>query len=133
MKLRNFAAVIRIVRHPGPGSTHPRGAVLALGNFDGLHRGHAALIGRRATSRGPAGRPAGVLTFEPHPRSVFMPASRAVPADAVPGQGARDRAARRRPLVRAAFRRRVREEKRRESIVEEVMVGAVGATHVVVG
>jgi riboflavin kinase/FMN adenylyltransferase len=39
------SAVLRIIRHPGPGSRHPRGAVLALGNFDGLHQGHAALIG----------------------------------------------------------------------------------------
>src|SRR5207248_9907598 len=29
-------AVLRIIRHPGSGSAHPRGAVLAMGNFDGL-------------------------------------------------------------------------------------------------
>ena len=41
-----LAPVIRVVRHPGPQSHHPRGAVLAMGNFDGLHRGHALLIER---------------------------------------------------------------------------------------
>src|SRR5206468_2909577 len=62
--------VLRIVRHPDPGSTHPRGAVLAMGNFDGLHRGHAALIGEARERARANGVPAGVLTFEPHPRAV---------------------------------------------------------------
>lgn len=50
-----------------------RGAVLALGNFDGVHRGHAALgraAGRLATERG---KRAAAFTFEPHPRSLFRP------------------------------------------------------------
>ena len=65
--------MIRVIRHPGPGSNHPRGSVLAMGNFDGLHRGHAALIGQvRDLARGES-RPVAVLTFEPHPRSVFRP------------------------------------------------------------
>jgi riboflavin kinase/FMN adenylyltransferase len=48
-----------------------RGGVLALGNFDGVHRGHAHLI-----QAAHAARPdlkLGVLTFEPHPRSLFRP------------------------------------------------------------
>ena len=47
------------------------GAVAALGNFDGVHRGHRALI---ETVRQEAGsRPSAVLTFEPHPRAFFAP------------------------------------------------------------
>ena len=65
--------MLRIVRNPGPASNHPRGAVLAMGNFDGLHLGHAALIKEACARAHAAGKPAGVLTFEPHPRSVFMP------------------------------------------------------------
>jgi riboflavin kinase / FMN adenylyltransferase len=50
-----------------------RGAVLAIGNFDGVHRGHRALL-LAARERGQAlGRPAGVILFEPHPREFFQP------------------------------------------------------------
>jgi riboflavin kinase / FMN adenylyltransferase len=44
-----------------------------MGNFDGLHLGHAALIGAVRQRARAGGAPAAVLTFEPHPRSVFMP------------------------------------------------------------
>src|SRR5689334_21175553 len=56
------SAVLRIVRHPGPQSNHPRGAVLAMGNFDGLHRGHAALVDQVRSLAGAAGVPSAVLT-----------------------------------------------------------------------
>jgi riboflavin kinase/FMN adenylyltransferase len=49
------------------------GAVAAIGNFDGVHLGHRVLVeGVRAAAR-EAGRPAAVLTFEPHPRAYFTP------------------------------------------------------------
>ena len=50
-----------------------RGAVVALGNFDGVHRGHAELarVAREMAAR--SGAVAAALTFEPHPRSVFRP------------------------------------------------------------
>ena len=51
-----------------------RGAVLAMGNFDGVHRGHQAVIAVARKSASEFGRPAGVLTFEPHPRDFFHPA-----------------------------------------------------------
>lgn len=51
-----------------------RGGVVAIGNFDGLHRGHQAVLGTALEIAGRIGRPAEVLTFEPHPRTVFAPA-----------------------------------------------------------
>lgn len=50
-----------------------RGAVLALGNFDGVHRGHQALLDAALSEGTRRGRPAGALVFEPHPRELFRP------------------------------------------------------------
>jgi len=49
------------------------GAVVAIGNFDGVHRGHRTLIERAMDLAAAAGRPSAVLTFEPHPRQIFTP------------------------------------------------------------
>jgi riboflavin kinase/FMN adenylyltransferase len=49
------------------------GAVVAIGNFDGVHRGHRAVIGAAMKRAGALGRPAAVMTFEPHPRAFFKP------------------------------------------------------------
>lgn len=48
-----------------------RGATVALGNFDGIHRGHAHLL--RAAHAARPGAKLAVLTFEPHPRELFRP------------------------------------------------------------
>ena len=50
-----------------------KGAVLALGNFDGVHRGHQFLIRAAQKEAKRIGCPAGVLLFEPHPREFFSP------------------------------------------------------------
>jgi riboflavin kinase/FMN adenylyltransferase len=50
-----------------------RGAVAAIGNFDGVHRGHQAVLEAALGRAAEAGVPAVALTFEPHPRSVFQP------------------------------------------------------------
>ncbi|MGZ8401219.1 MAG: bifunctional riboflavin kinase/FAD synthetase [Methyloceanibacter sp.] len=50
-----------------------KGAVLAIGNFDGVHRGHQAVL-REATRIAKAeGRRSGAVVFEPHPREFFEP------------------------------------------------------------
>src|ERR1700681_2823565 len=49
------------------------GAVIAIGNFDGVHRGHRAVIAAAVSRAQTLGRPAAALTFEPHPRSFFQP------------------------------------------------------------
>lgn len=47
--------------------------ILTIGNFDGLHRGHRALLDKLTTHARHAALPAAVLTFEPHPREYFAP------------------------------------------------------------
>ncbi len=51
-----------------------RGAAAALGNFDGVHLGHQAVIAAAADAARKLGAPLAVITFEPHPRRVFRPA-----------------------------------------------------------
>lgn len=50
-----------------------RGAAIALGNFDGVHRGHRAVIGQAVDAARRLGVPSGVISFEPHPRRYFQP------------------------------------------------------------
>lgn len=52
---------------------HLRGGVVAIGNFDGVHRGHLSVLERALALAHSANVPALVLTFEPHPRTVFNP------------------------------------------------------------
>jgi riboflavin kinase/FMN adenylyltransferase len=49
------------------------GGAVALGNFDGVHRGHQAVIRDAARAAAASGTPLGVVCFEPHPRSLFRP------------------------------------------------------------
>jgi riboflavin kinase/FMN adenylyltransferase len=50
-----------------------RGSVMALGNFDGFHAGHQAVVGRAIARARAEGRPAIVATFDPHPMRLFRP------------------------------------------------------------
>ncbi len=60
-----------VLRDGPPGAL--RGAVVAIGNFDGVHRGHRAVIATALERAGRLGKPAAALTFEPHPRRYFTP------------------------------------------------------------
>lgn len=62
--------IIRHYEHVPPGL---RGAVYALGNFDGVHLGHQQVIGKAAEIANEMGAPLGVLVFEPHPQQFFFP------------------------------------------------------------
>ena len=50
-----------------------RGASVALGNFDGVHRGHQQVIAGAAAAAKATGAPLAVITFDPHPRPLFQP------------------------------------------------------------
>ncbi|MGL4438539.1 MAG: bifunctional riboflavin kinase/FAD synthetase [Bosea sp. (in: a-proteobacteria)] len=50
-----------------------RGAVCAIGNFDGVHHGHRALLAEAFRIAASMDRPVALVTFEPHPRTVFNP------------------------------------------------------------
>lgn len=58
-------------RNPMPQAL--RGAIIALGNFDGFHQGHQAVVGTALDWARREGRPAIVATFDPHPVRHFLP------------------------------------------------------------
>jgi riboflavin kinase/FMN adenylyltransferase len=57
----------------GVPSQAPSSTVLTIGNFDGVHRGHQALLARLVAQARKLGLPAAVMSFEPHPREYFAP------------------------------------------------------------
>jgi riboflavin kinase/FMN adenylyltransferase len=68
MPAKNFS----VVRGCAPAGAL-RGAAVAIGNFDGVHRGHKAVIAAALSRARSLGKPAAALTFEPHPRALFNP------------------------------------------------------------
>lgn len=64
---------MQIFRHHNELPQELRGSVVAVGNFDGVHRGHQIVIADAQAVARAAGVPFAVLSFEPHPRTVFRP------------------------------------------------------------
>lgn len=64
---------MRLIRHTETVPPELSGGVIAIGNFDGVHLGHRAVIGQARDIARDLGAPVVVLTFEPHPRSLFRP------------------------------------------------------------
>jgi riboflavin kinase/FMN adenylyltransferase len=56
-----------------------RGAFVAVGNFDGVHRGHSHLVARLRANADAAGAPAVALTFDPHPVQLLRPEVAPIP------------------------------------------------------
>ena len=65
--------VFTVIRDATPAAAIPKGAVVAMGNFDGVHLGHRAVIAAALEMGRTHGRPALAVTFEPHPRRYFSP------------------------------------------------------------
>ena len=61
--------------------------VVAIGNFDGVHQGHAAVIGRAVAMARRLRRPCAVLTFEPHPVDFFRKSPSIFRLTPVPAKG----------------------------------------------
>ena len=64
---------MRIIRDTTFVDPADRGASAAIGNFDGVHLGHRAVIDMARAAGDRIGAPLGVMTFEPHPRQFFAP------------------------------------------------------------
>lgn len=62
-----------VVHDGGPRIALLKGAIAAIGNFDGVHRGHRAVIDAAIARAASLNCPAIAVTFEPHPRAVLRP------------------------------------------------------------
>jgi riboflavin kinase/FMN adenylyltransferase len=71
--LTQMTSVFTVIRDTTPAEAIPKGTVVAMGNFDGVHLGHRAVIAAALDMGRLHGRPALALTFEPHPRRFFSP------------------------------------------------------------
>ena len=123
---------MRIVRHWQSTPAGSRGAVVAIGNFDGVHLGHRAVIeeGRRIALSLEA--PLAVLTFEPHPRQVL--AAPEEPFRLTPFRiKARHLAALGVDILFVARFDRAFAAREPASFVADVVAAGIGARHVVVG
>ena len=109
-----------------------RGAAIAVGNFDGIHRGHDVVLSKASDLAKALGAPFGVLTFEPHPRTFFRRAEapfRLTPfhpkARLLRGRGVDVLFLRRFDTPLAALTA--------EAFIKEILLGDLGARAVVVG
>lgn len=121
-----------IFRHTRDLPAAARGAVVVIGNFDGVHRGHQLLLADARRQADSLGAPLAVLTFEPHPRSVFLPdqppfrlTSLRAKAHALQEAGVDD-------LFVLHFDRAF-SLKTAENFVRDILVADLAARHVVVG
>jgi len=73
MSNRSPSSAFTVVRDGGPMPSQITGAFVAIGNFDGVHRGHRAVIDAAIVHARRERKPAIALTFEPHPRAFFQP------------------------------------------------------------
>ncbi|HYM01815.1 MAG TPA: bifunctional riboflavin kinase/FAD synthetase [Stellaceae bacterium] len=122
---------MRIFRHDRV-SAADRGAVVAIGNFDGVHLGHQAVIGEAGRLARELGASHAALTFEPHPRQVLKP-------DEPPFRLTPFRVKARRiealgvDLLFTLHFDQAFAQRSAEDFVETVLVQGLGARHVVVG
>jgi riboflavin kinase/FMN adenylyltransferase len=70
LKTKRFMKIFRGFNHPGRESA----CAVTIGNFDGVHRGHQAMLALLSAEAAQRGVPTCVLTFEPHPRDYFAQA-----------------------------------------------------------
>ncbi|MDY8109321.1 bifunctional riboflavin kinase/FAD synthetase [Fulvimarina sp. 2208YS6-2-32] len=109
-----------------------RGGVVAIGNFDGLHRGHQAVLGKAHDIARADARPLLCLTFEPHPRTVFSPDAPVARITPAPMKA--------RLLGLLGFDAVIEQNFTRafagiapEAFETDILAGALGAAHVVAG
>ena len=123
------------MRTLGPGASIPkdaRGAAIALGNFDGVHLGHQAVIASACKAAEARGAPLAAAVFDPHPRRYFQPDA---PPFRLQSQGQRARALAEHGVVEVfeiEFDKALATSSDRD-FAHRVLKDCLGAAHVSVG
>jgi len=128
MTSKEFVRTSEIAGLPG----HLRGGVVAIGNFDGVHRGHQAVLECALAEAAATAVPAMVLTFEPHPRTVFRPDIPLPRITAAPIKARLIRLLGFDAIVEQEFTRAFA-SRSAEEFIDEVLVRDLGVSHVVTG
>jgi len=123
---------MRVFRHYESLPTDLRGAAVAIGNFDGVHLGHQAVIGQAGQIASAMGIPWAVMTLEPHPRSIFKPDTEPFRLTPFPAKARRIKALGPQVLIVIHFDLEFAKSQPTE-FVENVIVQGTGARHVVCG
>ncbi|MCY6382265.1 bifunctional riboflavin kinase/FAD synthetase [Hoeflea prorocentri] len=109
-----------------------RGCVVAIGNFDGLHRGHQAVLQVALDEAQRRSVPAVMLTFEPHPRTLFKPDAPVFRLTPAPLKARLAGIMGFACVVELPFTHEIAQMSA-DSFVGDVLVGALGICHVVTG
>ncbi len=123
---------MRIMRKYADVPTDVKGLVLAIGNFDGVHRGHQSVIAHAQEEADKRGVPAGVLTFEPHSREFFAPDAPPFRLSNLETKAAHLNWLKVDVMVALKFDLEF-SQKTAEEFVRDVLVEGFGVSHVVVG
>ncbi|MBC8337658.1 MAG: bifunctional riboflavin kinase/FAD synthetase [Alphaproteobacteria bacterium] len=123
---------MRIFRHFDTLPDDARGASVAIGNFDGVHPGHRAVISEAGLIARDEGVPWAVLTFEPHPRQLFAPNQ--APFRLTPFRAkAREIEAMGVDMLIVQRFNKAFSEMEAQDFVRDALVGGLGAHHLVSG
>lgn len=125
-------AIMRVHRSYQGLPAAARGCVVAIGNFDGVHRGHKALIGAAREQAEKLGATLGIITFEPHPLQMLRPemAPKRLTPFRTKVKVLAELGVER--VFALAFNQALR-KKSPEAFVHDVLVDGLGIRHVVVG
>lgn len=109
-----------------------RGSVAAIGNFDGVHLGHRAVIGEAARIAGDLHAPLSVVTFEPHPRQFFQANLDPFRLSTSTGRATRLEDLGVDTLFELPFNQEFAQLSA-EAFIDDVLLGRMGLRHVVIG
>lgn len=123
---------MRIFRHYTDLPEDARGCVVAIGNFDGIHKGHQVVINEAGSIARATNKPWAVMSFEPHPDALFKPdgapfrlSTMRTKAHMIEQLGVDELLVQHFDFAFAGLTA--------QQFVEDVLVGGLGATHVVAG